>query len=813
MEMLQELLKWIIALDWRWLLGIAFLAIAILGYAGAPFLLWTIAVAFFLLACQVCTITWIIFAMIAIVGNIPPLRRLLISSVILKLFRALKLLPSISDTERTALEAGNVWVEAELFSGRPNFKKMLDQKYPELTPEEQAYLDGPVEEICAQVDDWRTWKEKDLAPEVWALLKKHGVFGMIIPKEYGGLGFSAMAHSEIVAKFMTRSMPLCVTAMVPNSLGPAELITHYGTKEQKDYYLPRLARGEEIPCFALTEPTAGSDAGSITSKAVVFKGTDGKLYLRLNWNKRYITLASVATLLGLAFKLYDPEHLLGDKEDLGITCALVPANTPGVVLGLRHDPLGVPFYNCPTQGKDVVVPIDSIFGGAAGAGKGWQMLMECLAAGRGISLPAQTVGAGKLSLRYVSAYINIRKQFGVPIGKFEGIMEPLARLTGINYLLEAARRYTLGAIDSGAKPPVVTAMMKYNATELSRKMINDAMDIVGGAGISRGPRNFLAHTYIGMPIAVTVEGANILTRTLIVFGQGALRAHPYAYREIAAVEKKNVKDFDRYFWGHVGHVIRNAFRSVLLSLTRGRIMICAPGDKHTRRYYRKLNWASATFAWMADLAMASLGGSLKFREKITGRFADYLSYMYFAAAILRRYEAENRRKEDLPFVHWSMKYCFYQMQVAIDQIFRNLSVPLVGFLFKGPISWWSRMNSFSQWPEDWLENKVAELIQVPGEQRDRFTKNVFMPKDPENQLAKLERTLLMVYEAAGIEKKIKQATRSKVLDKLPAPALYQQALSKNVITQAEFDLLDKLQAAIYDVVQVDSFTSQELVRL
>ncbi len=811
MEKLLEIAKYLAGLHWYCWAGTIAIIVTVLGYFGSPFIIWAIVAAVILGIFQVQSwITWGIFLVIAAIGAIPVLRRIFVSSIILKLFRALQLVPKISETERTALEAGNVWAEKELFSGKPDLKKLVKEKYPTLTPEEQAYIDGPVEEICEAADDWKIWKEKDLPPNVWELLKKHRIFGMIIPKEYGGLEFSATAHGEIVAKMSSRSIALCVTAMVPNSLGPAELLIHYGTKAQKDYYLPRLARGEDIPCFALTEPTAGSDAGSITSNGVVFKNSDGKLFLRLNWNKRYITLAAVATVLGLAFKLRDPENLLGKGEELGITCALVSSNTPGVVLGYRHDPLGVPFYNCPTQGHDVVVPLeDAVVGGINGVGRGWQMLMECLAAGRGISLPAQAIGGAKLALRYVSAYIGVRKQFGVNIGKFEGIMEPLSHIAGMTYLLDAARRYTLGAIDSGMKPPVVTAMMKYNATEISRKIFNYAMDIVGGAGISRGPRNVLANTYMGLPIGITVEGANILTRTLIVFGQGALRAHPYAFREVAAVEKNNLCEFDKYFWGHIRHVLRNFFRSIVLSATRGHALLFTPGDKHTKRYYRKLSWSSATFAWMADLAMGSLGGTLKMREMITGRFADILSHLYFATAILCRYEAEKRRKEDLPFVHWSLQYCFTQIQNGFDQLFRNLKVPLIGFIFKGPVAWWSRFNTIANWPSDRLQTKIAELVQIPGEQRDRLTHNIFISKDENNFSNKLEKTFAMAVQAANIEKKVKQAVRAKQLEKQPAPALYEQALAKNIITSDEAALLSNLEKSAVDIVQVDSFTLEE----
>ncbi|RYZ66623.1 MAG: acyl-CoA dehydrogenase, partial [Proteobacteria bacterium] len=416
---------------------------------------------------------------------------------------------------------------------------------------------------CAAIDDWKMWETREIPPAAWEIVKKEKFLGMIIPKEYGGLGFSALAHSEVIQKLSSRSVAMSIMVMVPNSLGPAELLVHYGTDEQKKRMLPALANGEDVPCFGLTEPNAGSDASSITSNGVLFKGDDGKLYIRLNWNKRWITLASIATTIGLAFRLRDPNNLLGKGEDLGITAGLIPAKTQGVVIGRRHDPLGVPFHNCPTQGKDVVVSVDTIVGGLAGVGRGWQMVNECLAAGRGISLPAQSVGGGKMVMRVVSAHASVRKQFGVPIGMFEGIEEPMARIGGYTYLMEAARRYTLGAIDKGLKPSVITAMAKYNQTELARKIINDGMDVMGGAGISRGPKNLLAHLYIGTPIGITVEGANILTRTLIIFGQGALRGHPYAFDVAVSIGEKNVKNFDRAFFGMFGNIIRNMFRSVV----------------------------------------------------------------------------------------------------------------------------------------------------------------------------------------------------------------------------------------------------------
>ncbi|MDX1532201.1 MAG: acyl-CoA dehydrogenase, partial [Rhodothermales bacterium] len=504
---------------------------------------------------------------VAAVLGAPPIRRNTLSKGIMTGMKKLGFLPQISDTEKTAIEAGTVWVDGELFSGKPDFRRLLNEAYPDLTPEERAFLDGPVEEACRMTDDWDVMQRKDLPEEVWAHLREHKFFGLIIPEEYGGLGFSASANSAVVAKLSSRNQVLGITVMVPNSLGPAELLVHYGTQEQKDHYLPRLASGEDIPAFALTEPQAGSDAGGISSTGEVFRGDDGELYVRLNWKKRYITLAAISTVLGLAFKLKDPDNLLGKGTDLGITAALVPTKTEGVVLGKRHDPLGIPFYHCPTEGHDVVLPLEfTLIGGKAGAGKGWKMLMESLAAGRGISLPATATGGTKAVYRVASAHAAVRKQFGLPIGKFEGIEEPLARIGGWAYLTEAARRYTNGGLDQGAAPAVVTAMMKYNTTELFRKAVNDGMDILGGNGISRGPRNTLAHAYIGLPVSITVEGANILTRTLMIFGQGAIRCHPYALREMQALMAWDVKAFDAAFWPHIGHVIRNAFRAVGLSL-------------------------------------------------------------------------------------------------------------------------------------------------------------------------------------------------------------------------------------------------------
>ncbi|MCU1246288.1 MAG: acyl-CoA dehydrogenase [Acidobacteria bacterium] len=777
-----------------------------IGFAGAPLIVWTIAVAAILIGFG--APLWLIVTVVAVMAIflIVPLRRSLASSLVMKILGPA--MPSISETERTAIESGSVWAEAELFSGKPDFRKLMAESYPRLTDEERAFVDGPVEELCGVLDDWEIWERRELPREAWDIIKRERFLGMIIPKELGGLGFSALAHSEVIMKLASRSIPACITVMVPNSLGPAELLVHYGTDEQKQRLLPRLATGEEIPCFALTEPGAGSDAGSITSSGTVFKGDDGKLYLRLNWNKRYITLAAISTLLGLAFKLRDPENFLGKGEDVGITCALIPTDTPGVVIGRRHDPLGTPFYNCPTQGHDVIVSIDAVVGGVAGCGIGWRMLTESLAAGRGISLPAQAVGGTKLITRVISAYSSIRKQFGLSVGKFEGIEEPLARIAGFNYILEAMRRYTLGAIDKGIKPAVVTAMAKYNATEIGRKVINDGMDIAGGSGISRGPRNLLAHMYIATPIGITVEGANILTRTLIIFGQGALRAHPYALKEVNAIAARDLTAFDRAFWGHIGHIVRNLCRAIVLSLTRG-ALAGSPVGGATARYYRSLGWASATFAIMSDIAMGALGGSLKLKEKLTGRYADILSWMYIGTSVLRRFEAEGRRREDLPFVHFGMNHALYEIQKAFDGIFANLPVPGLSWFFRGPLRMWSNLNALAGEANDHHTHKIASLILSDSEQRLRHTEGIYVPKNTVEQLGLLEETFRVVKRAEAADRKVRTAVKSRVLPKLKGAAAYQAALEKGIITAAEgadLALAEELRAK---AIQVDDFSQEE----
>ncbi len=789
-------------------IGLGLICLLVFGYKGLPLIVYALFIVFYLFMLQ--APVWIIsiVSFIFLIFLVKPVRTLLISNSIMKLIQRINLVPQISATERVAVEAGTLWIDKDLFSGKPDYQKLMSEPYPELTQQEKGFVDGPVEELCHIIHNFDIMNKRRIPQEIWDYIKKEKFFGMIIPKEYGGLGFSALAHSAVISKLNSRSSTVAVTVMVPNSLGPAELLMHYGTEEQKKYYLPRLADGREIPCFALTEPEAGSDAGSIQASGVVFKGEDDKLYIRLNWNKRWITLAAISTVMGMAFRLKDPDHLLGGKEDIGITCALVPSQTKGVVLGERHNPMFVPFYNCPTQGKDVIVPIDAIIGGQKQAGHGWRMLMESLGAGRGISLPSQLCGGSKMTSRVVSSHAVIRKQFGCSIGKFEGVKEHLAKIAAKTYMIDAMRVYTLGALDSGIKPPIITAIAKYQTTEIGRDIMNNVMDIMGGAGLSLGPRNLVAPLYMTTPIGITVEGANILTRTLMIFGQGAMRAHPYAFQEINALENNNVKDFDKAFWSHVGHVFSNLCRSIGLSLSRG--LLSKPyGDRHTKRYFRKLSWISASFALMTDVVMALFGGALKKREMLTGRFADILSHMYMATSVLRRYEAEGRRKEDLPFVHYSMKYCLNETQKAFDGIFCNIEVKGLTWIFKFFLRIWSDINTLAESISDTLVYKTSKAFLTDGPARNNLTSGIYLPDDRTQHIARLEHAFQVISRSEKSERKIRDAIRKKELPKKKVRFVIDEALSKNIISQKEYDELKESAELRLDAIQVDSFTQEE----
>lgn len=778
-----------------------------LGFFSVPFLGWTAWFAVFLILVGAPMWVWIVCAIPAVIFNWHALRVRLVSTPVMRFLKKAGILPVISKTEREALDAGTVWFEGELFSGKPDFERLLEEGYPDLNEEERAFLDGPCEEVCALVDDWMVFQKRDLPPEAWAFLQEKGFFGMIIPKRYGGMEFSATAVSAVIKKLSSRSIPLGITAMLPNSLGPAELLMHYGTDEQKDRLLPRLAAGKEVPCFALTEPHAGSDAGGIRANGVVFE-EDGALKIRLNMEKRYITLASRSTMLGLAFKLADPENLLRRGTDLGICCALVPSDTPGLSLGRQHDPLNVPFFNCPFEGKDVVIGVDELVGGPARVGQGWRMLMEQLAAGRGIMLPAQATAGTQAAARITGAYTVVRQQFGMSIGKFEGIEEPMARIGGMAYTLEAARRFTCGGLDGGAKPAVTSAIAKYNFTEIMRSSVNDAMDILGGAGISRGPRNLLAHPYFAAPISITVEGANILTRTLMIFGQGAIRCHPFAENEISALEKGDVKGFDFAFFGHIGHVVRNFSRSIVLSITRGHAA-SMPVEGVMRRDFQKVSWASARFAILADIAMGSLGGDLKRKEILTGRFSDVFSWMYLASAIMRRYQEEGRSKEDYPLYRWSMDHALGQMQDAFDGIYRNFDAPGLGWLFRGPLAFWSRINPIGSAPRDVDGQRIARILQTPGAQRDRLTNGLYLPEDAEQAIGRLERAFLACVAADQVMAKIKKGIRARKLPRQKPMTLLEEALAADIISAEDVATVHRAEELRDDAIQVDSFSEEE----
>jgi acyl-CoA dehydrogenase len=742
------------------------------------------------------------YALLALVFAPTPLRRVLITPAVLKLVAPM--LPRMSETERVALEAGTVWFDRDLFSGRPDWEALLRFRLQPLSPQERAFLAGPVEELCRMSPDWEVVQRGDLSSQAWDFIRSQGFLGMIIPKEHGGLGFSALAHSAVVAKLSSRSAAAAVSVMVPNSLGPAELLLHYGTPEQQRHYLPRLARGEEMPCFALTEPGAGSDAGGIRSNGVVCRGTyAGRdvLGMRLNWDKRYITLSPIATVLGLAFVLRDPERLLGGASELGITCALIPASLPGVELGRRHDPLGVPFHNGPTTGRDVFVPLDCIIGGPAMAGKGWMMLMQSLAAGRGISLPSLSVGASELCARTVSAYASVREQFGMPIGRFEGIEEPLARIGGLTWMLEASRTLTAGAIDAGEKPSVLTAIVKRYMTEAMRQVVNDSMDVVAGAGICRGPRNVLAGAYTATPIGITVEGANILTRTLIVFGQGALRCHPYAQEEMRTAAARDLAGFDRAFFGHVAFAVGNAVRSFALGLTRG-ALTQAPGRGSARDVLQKLTYLSSAFALTADLAMGTLGGDLKRKGKITGRMADCLGWMYLASAAVKRFSDAGHPEEQRAFFEWGARHALHEAQRALAEALDNFPLRIAAWLARPLVlPPFSRLKA----PSDRMGARVAHAMLDGAPARESLALSLYRPPADEAGLGQLEAALAAVVSARPVERKLKDALRARKLEREPAHELAQRALAAGVIDSGELKLLAAAERAREAAVAVDAF--------
>ncbi|MEZ9765177.1 acyl-CoA dehydrogenase FadE [Vibrio splendidus] len=758
---------------------------------------------------------WLCYLLAIAIFAVPAIRQTIISQKALSLFK--KVLPAMSQTEKEALEAGTVWWEAELFKGKPEWKKLQNIADPKLSEAEQAFLDGPVNTVCEMVNDYQVTHElADLPPEVWQYLKDHKFFAMIIKKKYGGLEFSAYAQSLVLQKLTGVSSVLSSTVGVPNSLGPGELLQHYGTEEQRNHYLPRLAEGKEIPCFALTSPEAGSDAGSIPDYGIVCKGQwqgEEVLGMRLTWNKRYITLAPVATVLGLAFKLRDPEGLLGDQKDLGITCALIPTDLKGVEIGNRHFPLNVPFQNGPTQGDDLFVPIDFIIGGQKMAGQGWRMLVECLSVGRGITLPSNSTGGIKSAALATGAYARIRRQFKQPIGRMEGVEEPLARLAGNAYVMDAASNLTVAGIDLGEKPSVISAIVKYHCTHRGQRSIIDAMDIVGGKGICLGPSNFLARAYQGSPIAITVEGANILTRSMIIYGQGAIRCHPYVLNEMEAAysESSDALDkFDSALAGHVSFTMSNLVRSLWFGLTDGRGSDTPTpsnkADKQTQRYYQKLNRYSANLALLSDISMAVLGGSLKRRERLSARLGDILSQLYLGSATLKRFESEGSHAEDLPLVHWGMQDSLRQTEVAIDEFLANFPNPVIGRLLRVVLMPFGRIRRA---PNDKLDSQVAHILQTPSETRSRIGRGQYLEATEYNPVGKIEKALEVILQAEPLFDKVCKETHQKRAF-LRLDLVAQLGLEKGILTEKEAALLVSAEEHRLYTINVDDFSPEKL---
>ena len=798
------------------LLAVIFITFLLLAYFNVSLQVWTVAAAIAVLILSnmsalqdtpILAILWTVFLPSAIILNVPTFRRLIVTGPAFAIFK--RLLPPMSSTEKEALEAGSVWWDGDLFTGRPDWKKLLSFKRPVLTKEETAFIDGPVDDLCKMVDDWKVTSEtNDLSPETWDFIKDNKFFGMIIPKEFGGLGFSPLAHSAVVQKVASRSTTAAVTIMVPNSLGPAELLLKYGTKDQKDYYLPRLASGKEVPCFGLTGPSAGSDAASTPDRGVVCKRTiDGKevVGIRLDWEKRYITLGPIATVLGIAFKLYDPDHIIGDSEELGMTLALVPADTPGITIGDRHAPLDSAFQVGPNWGSDVFVTIESIIGGTERAGQGWRMLMDCLAEGRSISLPALSAGTSKLGARVVGAYSRVRKQFNMSIGKFEGVEEALAELAGYTYIIDSARILTAGAVCDGHKPSVASAIVKYHLTELARKSINHSMDIMGGAAICLGPRNLIGRIYQSMPISITVEGANILTRCMIIFGQGAIRCHPYVLKEMQAAQEKKtwrgLLEFDSAIGGHAGFATGNFAAAILFAFT-GAHFVTVPGSPYTKKYLRRMTRMSAAFAFAADVTMLMLGGALKRKERVSARLGDALSHLYLASGVIKKFEDDGARSEDIALLDWSADYCLYKTQEALIDLFRNFPVPLVGPLMRLVVFPFGRPYSP---PSDKLGHKVASIITSPGKARERLTKGIYTSEDIEERTGLIEAALLAAVDAEAAEKKLSKAVKKGNVTGITTADRCASALKAGVLNEGETKLVTRAEELREEAIRVDHF--------
>lgn len=720
-------------------------------------------------------------------------RKIIISKNILAFIKAKGLLPKISDTEKEALVAGTNWVESDFFEAKVDFKRVADEDVTKLSEEEMAFLENEVEELCNMSSDWQIFQQRDLSPEAWQYIKDKKFFGMIIPKEYDGLGFSATAHSHVIEKLVSRSQVLAITVMVPNSLGPAELILAHGTKEQKDYYLPRLARGLEVPCFGLTEPNAGSDATSIQSCGELFKDKNGDIKIKLNFEKRYITLGNIATLIGLAFTLKDPDGIIGDTKDLGITFALIDSSLDGVDNSKRHDPLNIPFVNSPLYGKDVIIGIEDVIGSYDGIGKGWSMLVESLSVGRGISLPSVSLGGSKLALKTVASYSKIREQFGISIDKFEGVNEKIAKITAFTYMLNAARNFTIDAIDNGEKPAVVNSIMKYHATEKFREVINDSMDVLGGLAIIRGEKNLLAHAYFALPISITVEGANILTRNLMQFGQGLIKCHPYLQEEIKSIEEDDLEKFDDSLFSHIGLVNSAILRSKFHFYTRGKFIKVAGSFKRERQ---KLIWTVTEFTALSNIALALYGGELKKRENVSARFGDILSWCYLITATLREYD--NNPRDDLKdIIKWICDYGFSEIQIAREGLYNNM--PLMSFALP-----FVKLNPIGVNPKDILNAKIIKNLENK-ELLEYLTKGLFISSDENDALHKMESTLNAIYGNKAASEKIKSALKNNTLKKKSYLNLIADAKESSIITHEEFEALHTMYDLKQEVINVNSF--------
>lgn len=753
---------------------------------------------------------WLVFIAIAAFANLPTFRQKYFTHPLLPLLQ--KQMPPISRTESEAIEAGDIWWEKDLFCGRPQWQEFLAMPQPKLTTEEQAFIDNQVETLCSMLDDWKILnQDRDLPKEAWEYLKRERFLGMSIPKEFGGLGFSALGHSTIIVKIATRSISAAVNTMVPNSLGPAELLLHYGTDKQKEYYLPKLAKGEEIPCFALTGPEAGSDAGSITDMGIVCRGEyNGKngVGIRLTWDKRYITLAPIATVLGIAFRLFDPENLLGEKNDLGITLCLVPTSHPGVEIGLRHLPLNLAFMNGPTRGKDVFIPIDWIIGGVEMAGQGWRMLMECLSIGRSISLPALSTACGKLTYRLTGAYGRLRRQFNTSIAHFEGVEEALGNIAGLTYITEACRIMTAGAVDQRIRPAIASAIAKYHMTEMSRKMVAHAMDIHGGHGIQMGPRNALAMAHFAIPVSITVEGANILTRNLIIFGQGAIRCHPFILEEIELLSsldtsEQKVKRLDNLLMSHVGYAISNKARVFLGGLTAG-WCFSSPVNDATSYYYRQLTRMSSALALLADITMMLLGGALKRKERISARLGDILSQLYLASAVLKYYSDQGKPASDLNYVKWAVETCLYEIQVACNELLQNFPRKWLGKMLYFLIFPWG---AAYKKPHDMLYHKIVKTMLSPSDFRDRITQYCYVGKKNDDPIRRIEAALLQVEQIEPIWKKFQIAVRNGTVPKLGnLKDRVNAAVKADSLSADEAHLMCVFDDLYKDVIKVDEFS-------